>query len=337
MRCGRCGNENDETNRFCGMCGASLVATTQAAGQPPAAAPAGSVATPRQAAVPVQAAPMQSAPRQTAQASVPEPARLGSATAEPRPASLPSSNARSSSGPVITGPSFLGLSTPGPAGERHAERDSLRPSSNLDYLLEDEEPRRGWGKLGFIVIALALAVGLGYLHFKQTGFGGLTPGDKKPTAAKPAADAAPGADSGGAAGPGTPDSTTPTAGASGSETAPATGGTATSPAGTAAGAATPSAASQMAPQTTPQTTPAQPIQTGTFSNHSCASATERSQLAGGLCATPCEFWSRQATASGRASPSAKSRGAQAFCGGKAGGSRDLRGTLHLRTRSAAGL
>ncbi len=255
MRCGRCGNENDETNRFCGMCGASLVATAQAAGQPPVAAPTGSVATPRQAAVPVQSAPMQSAPRQTAQAPVPEPARLGSATAEPRPAPLPSSNARSSSEPVITGPSFLGLSSPGPAGERHAERDSLRPSSNLDYLLEDEEPRRGWGKLGFIVIALALAVGLGYLHFKQTGFGGLTPGDKKPTAAKPAADAAPGADSGGAAGPGTPDSTTPTAGASGSETAPATGGTATGPAGSAAGAATPSAASQMAPQTTPQTTP----------------------------------------------------------------------------------
>jgi hypothetical protein len=256
VRCGRCGNENDETNRFCGMCGASLVATTQAAGQPPAAAPTGSVATPRQAAVPVQAAPTQSAPRQAAQAPVPEPARLSGATAERRPAPLPSSNTRSSPGPVITGHSFLGLSSPGPAVERHSEHDSLRPSSNLDYLLEDEEePKRGWGKLGFIVIALALAVGLGYLHFKQTGFGGLTAGDKKPAAAKPAADAAPGADSGSAAGPATSDSTTPAAGTSGSETAPATGGAATSPAGSDARAATPSAASQIAPQTPPQTTP----------------------------------------------------------------------------------
>jgi len=259
VRCGRCGNENDETNRFCGMCGASLVAT-QAAGQPPTAAPTGSVATPRQAAVPVQAAPMQSAPRQAAQTPVPEPARLSSATAEGRPAPLPSSNARSSPEPVITGPSFLGLSSPGPAGERPAERDSLRPSSSLDYLLEDEEEsKRGWGKLVFIVIALALAVGLGYLHFKQTGFGGLTVGDKKPTAAKPASDAPPGADSGGAAGPATPDSTAPAAGSSGAGTTPTTGGgAATGPGESAAGAATPSTAPQMAPQTTPETTP-QPV------------------------------------------------------------------------------
>ena len=29
MRCGRCGNENDEGNRFCGMCGATLVEKDQ--------------------------------------------------------------------------------------------------------------------------------------------------------------------------------------------------------------------------------------------------------------------------------------------------------------------
>ena len=256
MRCGRCGNENDETNRFCGMCGASLVATTQAAGQPPAAAPTGSVTTPRQAAVPVPVAPMQSAPRQAAQVPVSEPARLSTATAERRPAPPPSSNARSSQGPVITGHSFLGLNSPGPAVERHSEHDSLRPSSNLDYLLEDEgEPKRGWGKLVLMVVALALAVGLGYLHFKQTGFGGLTAGEKKPTAAKPASDAAPGADSGGVAGPSTPDSTAPAAGISGAGTTPATGGAATGSGESAAGAATPSAASQMPPQTTPETTP----------------------------------------------------------------------------------
>ncbi len=258
MRCGRCGNENDESNRFCGMCGASLVATTQTGGQKPVAAPTGSSTVPRQTAGPVQA-PVQSAPRQAAEAPVPEPAGLSSATAERRPAPLPHSNARSSTGPVITGHSFLGLSSPGPAVDRHDEHDPLRPSSNLDYLLEDEEeePKRGWGKLVLMVVALALAVGLGYLHFKQTGFAGLTASDKKPAAAKPAADAAPGADSGGAApGPATPDSTTPAAGTSGSGTAPATGGAAASPAESAAGTATPATASPLTPQNTPpQNTP----------------------------------------------------------------------------------
>ena len=32
MRCGRCGNENSEANRYCGMCGAALVAKAEAAG-----------------------------------------------------------------------------------------------------------------------------------------------------------------------------------------------------------------------------------------------------------------------------------------------------------------
>jgi hypothetical protein len=265
VRCGRCGNENDETNRFCGMCGASLVATPQPAGQAPMAAPTGSVATPRQSAVSVPAAPVQSAPRQTAQAPVTEASRLGSATGERRAAPPASSDSRSSTGPVITGHSFLGLSSPGPAVDRHDERDPLRPSSNLDYLLEDEEePRRGGGKLFLMVIALALAAGLGYLHFKQTGFGGLIGSDKKPAAAKPAPEAAQGADSGGAAGPTTPDSTTPagsttSAGTSGTATSPATSG-ATSPGESGAGTATAPTASQIAPQTTPSpVTPSQSL------------------------------------------------------------------------------
>jgi len=257
VRCGRCGNENDDSNRFCGMCGASLVATTQTGGQKPVAAPTGSSAVPRQTAGPVQA-PVQSAPRQAAEAPVPEPAGLNSAAAERRPAPLPPTGARSSTGPVITGHSFLGLSSPGPAVDRHDEGDPLRPSSNLDYLLDDEEeePRRGWGKLVLMVIALALAVGLGYLHFKQTGFAGLTASDKKPPAAKPVADSVPGADSGGTAGPASPDSTNPTAGTgSGTAPAPATGGAAASPAGSDAGTATASTPSQTTPQVTPQTTP----------------------------------------------------------------------------------
>jgi hypothetical protein len=265
VRCGRCGNENDESNRFCGMCGAPLVATTQAGAPKPSAAPTGSSAAPRQTAGPVQAAPVQSAPRLAAEAPVPEPVRLSAATAERRPAPLSGSNAGSSTGPVITGHSFLGLSSPGPAIDRHDEHDPLRPSSSLDYLLEDEEeePKRGWGKMVLMVVALALAVGLGYLHFKQTGFAGLTGSDKRPAAAKPAPDATPGADSGGAAGPATPESTTPAAVTSGSGTAPATAGPATGPAGSDAGASTASTAPSTTPQTTPspnatsQTVPAQ--------------------------------------------------------------------------------
>jgi hypothetical protein len=36
VRCGRCGNDNAEANRFCGMCGAPLAAKTQPEGQAPA-------------------------------------------------------------------------------------------------------------------------------------------------------------------------------------------------------------------------------------------------------------------------------------------------------------
>jgi hypothetical protein len=61
-----------------------------------------------------------------------------------------------------------------------------RPSSNnLDYLLDDEEePRRGGaGKYVLILLALALAVGFGYLRWKNQGFGWLGPRANKPSAA----------------------------------------------------------------------------------------------------------------------------------------------------------
>jgi hypothetical protein len=83
-------------------------------------------------------------------------------------------------------------------GDRHSgslpERDDLRPSSrSLDYLLEDEEePRRRWGKFVLGAVALALAVGLGYLHFKQGGFEWLKAGDQKTAATATSPDATPG-------------------------------------------------------------------------------------------------------------------------------------------------
>jgi zinc-ribbon domain len=203
LRCRRCGNENAEGNRFCGMCGAALLA--------PDAGP----------------------------------------------------DAGASTGPVITGPSFLGLNTPAgqtsqgrtglrsdrvPGAHADAGRDALRPSSNVDYLLEDEEePRRGAGKVILVVVALGLAVGFGYLHWKQGGFDWLNAGDKKPPAATTQA-----SDSGqrGGDSAGTPAPTaTPQAGAGGAGMAPAASPTA-SPEATPGAQSTP-------PQTSPQATPAE--------------------------------------------------------------------------------
>ncbi len=218
----------------------------------------------------MQPVPVQSTPKQSQEAPLPESARFRTTNVEPRPAPLRSetrpsetrpsdvrpndvrpSTVRPSAGPVITGHSFLGLSTPGPAVDRHAEHDPLRPSSNLDYLLDDEEePKGGWGKLLLVVVALALAVGFGYLHWKQGGFDWLNAGDKKSAAAKQSSDAAQRADSGSATGPATLDGTAPAAGAGDTGTAPATGGAAASPADSSAGQA-------MASQTASQTAPAQ--------------------------------------------------------------------------------
>ena len=274
MRCGRCGNENDKANRFCGMCGAALVATTPAearsAGQAPTA-PSESVAALTSAQAPLpEAAGLGIVNAERPSAAPPSPqvrtselwtrevptsaVRPGAVrtnevrSSEARPNAVRPSEAKPSAGPVITGHSFLGLSSPGPAIDRYAESDALRPSSNVDYLLDDEEePKRGWGKLVLILVALGLAVGFGYLHFKQAGFDGLIAGDKKPLAAKPTPDAAQSPDSGSAPGLASPDGSTPAAGVSNNGTASATGSIATTPAQPAAQEPAPSAPTQTAP------------------------------------------------------------------------------------------
>ena len=170
MRCSRCGNENPETNRFCGMCGTTLLQATAssvaaAKGHPPSSGPA----------QPVSGSPL----RQEAQRSV-APSESDSA--------------------VIAGPSFLGLNrpasapSPSPALSRSARRRaslSIDPDhsgpGNLDYLLDDEEPSKGGGgwKFLLVLIALALAVGFGYLRWKHGGFDWLTASAKKPAATSP--------------------------------------------------------------------------------------------------------------------------------------------------------
>jgi Sel1 repeat-containing protein len=256
VRCGRCGNENSGDNRFCGMCGASLVANE---------------------AVPVTASPIITGPVATAPAvSVPRVAAQSvPATRVTPPSFSPSINPS----PVINGPSFLGLNKP---TDGRSGNDRLRQGShNLDYLLDDEddEPRRGWGKLAVVVIALALIGGFGYLRWKQGGFNFVKPAPvarpsqgapdsagtaatrdaASPNAASPdtanpnTANPNPPAPDAAAPNPQNPSPAAPDGAASGSTPAPATGGTASS--GAESSAQPPPPANATAPPSTPADNP----------------------------------------------------------------------------------
>ena len=177
MRCPRCGNENPATNRFCGMCGTTLLPATATVG---VARAEGSATAPASTPRPVVSAPITSAP--VAPAAPPVSSSAAAQRSEP-----PMREAEPA--PVINGPSFLGLNQPAPSPSK-SRRGSLSidpgsaHSGNLDYLLEDEEPRNGGaGKFVLIVVALLLAVGFGYLRFKNGGFSWLNSSPKKPAAA----------------------------------------------------------------------------------------------------------------------------------------------------------
>jgi hypothetical protein len=159
VRCPRCGNENQEGNRFCGMCGATLLA-----------APAVNPATPQRGTTTGSA----TASTAAATASSPQPAEAAHPVAPSQPQ------------PSISGPSFLGLNDPAP---RKRASLSIDPhggahSRNLDYLLDDDDEHRGGGagKFFLILIALALAVGFGYLRWKNQGLPWLTSKLNKPSA-----------------------------------------------------------------------------------------------------------------------------------------------------------
>jgi hypothetical protein len=158
LRCPRCGNDNPDSNRFCGMCGATLRPTqvsapvqtaTQAAAQIPTAPPISRPAP----------APSPATPVQTVTASRPAP----SATEE-----------RTTS---ISGPSFLGLNDPAPQQKRSSlsiTQGHDSSSRNLDYLLDDEEPPRSsaW-KMLVIIAVLAVVAAVGYMRWKNPSLGTL--------------------------------------------------------------------------------------------------------------------------------------------------------------------
>jgi hypothetical protein len=243
LRCPRCGNENPVANRFCGMCGATLLqapATAAAAvGQNPASVS-------RSTAESVAAA----TPVPTAVKSTPPPAApIGS------------------SDPVISGPSFLGLNQPEATARRRSNL-SINPQSapssrSLDYLLEDEEPRGGGGwKFVLILVALALAVGFGYLRWKHQGLGWLISGTKSAPPAtqtsEPADSSVPAPPSSGTAST-SPPAANPTVPA-GSPPAPADStATPSSPAPASANPSSGTATSALAaPVTNPASSPAAP-------------------------------------------------------------------------------
>lgn len=163
MRCPRCGNENPNQNRFCGMCGSTLLA-----------APEAPATQPQRLATAATPAPAKEAPATRAQVSEP-----------PRP--LPAS----ADSPSISGPSFLGLNDPPPRkrGSLSIDPGDAR-SRNLDYLLEEEEHHKSSGvaKFFLIVVALALAGGFGYLRWKHQGFNSLIHIQKPTAAAQPSSD-----------------------------------------------------------------------------------------------------------------------------------------------------
>jgi len=163
VRCTRCGNDNPEPNRFCGMCGASLLA-----GPVPAPTQPQPVLVSSAAAAAPELAPARTEPVQTTHL-----------------------EASSDDRPAISGPSFLGLNDPPPSHSSPRKRARLSidphsaPGSDLEYLLSDEEQPSHWGpgKILLILIALALALGFGYLRWKTHGFSWLNPPVKKPDAA----------------------------------------------------------------------------------------------------------------------------------------------------------
>ncbi len=204
MRCPRCGNENSEGNRFCGMCGATLTAPAGPATVMPAAA---------------------RGEKHTESAAGRPSGERGSS----EPGFSPRSARVEPPEPTITGPSFLGLNKP---RDGRRSRDSYgQSSSSVDYLLEDdEEPKRGWGKLVLVLFALVLAGGFGYLHWRQGGFDWVMNGKKAAPAADGSQSAPPAVAPSSSSPPDSapnPTATTNPANASPSNQAPSNDGTAT--------------------------------------------------------------------------------------------------------------
>jgi hypothetical protein len=134
--CPKCGEDNSDNFRFCGMCGTLLEARR------PAGAPTPNLGSTVPPPVPAKIA------------NAPEPPRPVVAEDATRPANKPV--------PPISGPSILGLNQPGtnPPSPNLPSMDSLRETSfsGLDSFLEPEQAKGGGRR---ILLMVALLAGLG--------------------------------------------------------------------------------------------------------------------------------------------------------------------------------
>jgi TPR repeat protein len=157
-------------------------------------------------------------------------------------------------------------SSPAPAytgGIFNLNAPADKPYRNLDYLLEDDEPKSGKGFLVVGLVALALVAGLGYLRWRDGGLPGLksktSTSQTAPAAASNSADATPSP---------APDQQTPASAPGSQPTAPVSTGAAAPPSSTSPTTAAPptTAASPTNPSTpttpaaAPDSNPATPAQ-----------------------------------------------------------------------------
>ena len=152
MRCIRCGNDNPEDNRFCGMCGGTLLAPAPTTAVPESQtkrAASASIAP----AIPDSVAPTTVTTARPVDTPRPAPREVHRET-------------------TISGPSFLGLNDePRKRASLSIDPHSSHSSRGVDYLLDDEEGHRGGsaGKVFLILLVFALAAGFGYLRWKHQG------------------------------------------------------------------------------------------------------------------------------------------------------------------------
>ena len=175
--CPKCGEDNSDNFRFCGMCG-TVLDTRRPAGAPLPNLPA-----------PVPPSPVSPSPVPPKIANAPGPLRPPGRENATRP---PSQHV-----PPISGPSMLGLNhadvkqaSPNPLRPNRPSTDALRERafSGFDSFLEPEQPKTGGRRILLLVALLAALGGAGWWTY--TNYLGATE-RRKPASANSSAIAAP--------------------------------------------------------------------------------------------------------------------------------------------------
>jgi hypothetical protein len=154
VRCDKCSYDNPADYRFCGMCGATLAdpVEMQAPEIKRAAVSRDRFAT---KIVPTIRDERVSSPLR-------EERYIPPISEERPPAEYTEREYRERPAAPISGPSFLGLGSEPPSGGTY---ESYSPTP--DYLLEDEEPKRSYGRFVFILVLLAVIGGLAWMRYTR--------------------------------------------------------------------------------------------------------------------------------------------------------------------------